>query len=133
MLFSFLGFASDRKQHLGSSFVDWSETNSFSSMLYFPWLNICCEINTIDGINIHEIYNWAYLGNEEWCAEYEGPNVGNEDIEIQYGYTGTRSHGMVIDFARVEIKNIQINNIESYNGEANEFTISIQMNVLIST
>eukprot|EP00486_Rosalina_sp_Unknown_P001205 CAMPEP_0201565262 /NCGR_PEP_ID=MMETSP0190_2-20130828/4248_1 /ASSEMBLY_ACC=CAM_ASM_000263 /TAXON_ID=37353 /ORGANISM="Rosalina sp." /LENGTH=712 /DNA_ID=CAMNT_0047982553 /DNA_START=729 /DNA_END=2869 /DNA_ORIENTATION=- len=77
----------------------------------------------IDGVYIHDIYNWAELGNEEWCGPYSGPTVGNEDIDIQYGYTGTRSHGLVIDWAQGTLKNIQIENIESYHGEANGMTV----------
>merc|ERR1712130_834939 len=45
------------------------------------------------------------------------------DIEIQYGYTGTRSHGMVIDFTSGDYKNIKIENVESWHGEANGLTI----------
>ncbi len=76
----------------------------------------------IDNIYIHDIYNWADLGTS-LCGAYEGPSNGGESIDIQYGYCGTRSHGMITDFVSGEIKNIHIQNIESYNGEANGMTI----------
>ena len=77
----------------------------------------------VDNVYIHDIINWADLGNQEWCGQYLGPTVGNEDIDIQYGYTGTRSHGLAIDYASGTLKNIQIENIQSYHGEANGMTI----------
>ena len=78
---------------------------------------------SVDNIYVHDIYNWADLGNEEWCGEYNGPSVGGEDPEIQYGFTGTRSHGMIIDYATGSVSNIQIENIESWHGEANGLTV----------
>ena len=40
-----------------------------------------------------------------------------------YIYLGTRSHGMVIDFVSGDYKDIKIENVESWNGEANGLTI----------
>ena len=76
----------------------------------------------IDNIYIHDIYNWADLGSN-WCGTYLGPSVGDEDIDIQYGYTGTRSHGMIMDWTSGTISNIQIENVESWFGEANGLTV----------
>ena len=59
----------------------------------------------------------------ELCGPYPGPHLTTEDIDIQYGYTGTRAHGMLIDYTTGDYKNIQIENIESYHGEANGLTI----------
>jgi len=56
-------------------------------------------------------------------AANTGPHLTTEDIEIQYGYTGTRSHGMVIDFTSGDYSNIRIENVESWHGEANGMTI----------
>eukprot|EP00486_Rosalina_sp_Unknown_P012144 CAMPEP_0201592364 /NCGR_PEP_ID=MMETSP0190_2-20130828/190279_1 /ASSEMBLY_ACC=CAM_ASM_000263 /TAXON_ID=37353 /ORGANISM="Rosalina sp." /LENGTH=866 /DNA_ID=CAMNT_0048051107 /DNA_START=228 /DNA_END=2828 /DNA_ORIENTATION=+ len=77
----------------------------------------------VDGIYIHDVANWAPLGNQDWCGGYGGPSVGGEDPDIQYGFTGTRSHGMIIDYAQGTLSNIQIEGIESYNGEANGLTV----------
>ena len=85
----------------------------------------------VDNVYIHDIYNWADLGSQTWCGPYDGPDVGNEDIDIQYGYTGTRSHGIVIDYAKGIFNNIKIENIESYNGEANGMTIYKQCDVIL--
>jgi len=74
-------------------------------------------------IYIHDVVNWADLGSQEWCGAYTGLDVGGEDPEIQYGFSGTRSHGMVVDFAQGTLSNIQIANVESWNGEANGMTI----------
>jgi len=77
----------------------------------------------VDGVYVHDIKNWADLGSSTWCGPYPGPDVGNEDIDIQYGYTGTRSHGIVVDFASGTFSNIIVEDIESYNGEANGMTV----------
>ena len=82
----------------------------------------------LSNIYIHDIVNWADLGHD-WCGEYDGPQVGDESIEIQYGYTGTRAHGLITDFAQGVIDNIFIENIESYHGEANGMTIYIGSDV----
>ena len=71
----------------------------------------------INGIYIHDIVNWADLG-ANWCGLSDGPGVSNEDKDIQYGYTGTRAHGLVIDYVTGNIGNISIENVESWNGEA---------------
>merc|ERR1712176_1405286 len=76
----------------------------------------------VNGVHISDVYNWADLGMDV-CGEYPGPHLTTEDIDIQYGYTGTRSHGMVIDFTSGNYKNIKIENVESYLGEANGLTI----------
>ena len=75
-----------------------------------------------NNIYIHDIYNWADLGMDV-CGEYVGPHLTTEDLDIQYGYTGTRSHGMVIDYTTGDYKNIKIENVESWHGEANGLTI----------
>ena len=77
----------------------------------------------VDNVYIHDVYNWADLGNEEWCGPYPGPSVGDEDIDIQYGYTATRSHGMIMDYVQGVVINVNIDNVESYYGEANGMTI----------
>eukprot|EP00485_Elphidium_margaritaceum_P004154 CAMPEP_0202692848 /NCGR_PEP_ID=MMETSP1385-20130828/7126_1 /ASSEMBLY_ACC=CAM_ASM_000861 /TAXON_ID=933848 /ORGANISM="Elphidium margaritaceum" /LENGTH=982 /DNA_ID=CAMNT_0049348447 /DNA_START=45 /DNA_END=2993 /DNA_ORIENTATION=- len=77
----------------------------------------------IEDVSVHDIYNWATLGSQTWCGAYPGPEVGNEDIEIQYGYTGTRAHGVVMDYASGTLSNVAITNVESYHGEANGLTI----------
>eukprot|EP01083_Nonionella_stella_P034160 93526_1 len=78
--------------------------------------------SVFNDIRIRDIYNWADLGLDI-CGEYEGPHLTTEDIDIQYGYTGTRAHGMVIDFTTGDYKNIAIENVESFHGEANGLTI----------
>eukprot|EP01083_Nonionella_stella_P067358 178120_1 len=85
----------------------------------------------VDGLYVHDVYNWADLGNQEWCGSYDGPNVGNEDIDIQYGYTGTRAHGIVMDYAQGVIQNVQIEKIDSYYGEANGFTVYKECDVVL--
>ena len=75
-----------------------------------------------NNIYIHDIYNWADLGMEI-CGPYAAPHLSSEDIDIQYGYTGTRAHGLVIDYTSGDYTNIRIENIESYHGEANGITI----------
>eukprot|EP01083_Nonionella_stella_P087970 244933_1 len=77
----------------------------------------------VDTLYVHDVYNWAELGSETWCGAYPGPMVGNEDIEIQYGYTGTRAHGVVMDYVDAMFRDITIENIESYHGEANGMTV----------
>eukprot|EP01084_Bolivina_argentea_P298668 514715_1 len=84
-----------------------------------------------DNIYIHDVYNWADLGSKI-CGPYDQIHITFEDIDIQFGYTATRSHGMVIDYTTGDYKNIQIENIESYYGSAwgmvlykgNDFDIS---------
>ena len=71
----------------------------------------------INNIYIHDIINWANLGSNA-CGLSQGPSVSNEDMDIQYGYTGTRAHGLIIDYVTGNIQNINIKNIESYHGEA---------------
>merc|ERR1711971_254055 len=78
--------------------------------------------SVFENIYIHNVANWAALGSDV-CGEYAGPHLTTEDIDIQFGYTGTRSHGMVIDFTSGDYKNIKIENIESWHGEANGLTI----------
>jgi len=73
-------------------------------------------------IYIHDVHNWAELGSTI-CGPYPGPHLTIEDIDIQYGYTGTRAHGLVVDYTSGEYTNIRIENIESYHGEANGMTI----------
>ena len=77
----------------------------------------------VSNVHVHDIYNWADLGSEQWCGPYPGPTVGNEDIDIQYGYTGSRSHGVVVDYVQGILENVQIENIESWHGEANGMTV----------
>jgi len=76
----------------------------------------------INGLYIHDVQNMANLG-ANWCGTYEGPTVGGEDIDIQYGYTATRSHGMVIDYVQGTVRNVVIEGIESFRGEANGLTV----------
>ena len=45
--------------------------------------------------------------------------MGNENLDIQYGYTGTRADGMVLDYAQDTPSNVQIDGFESLHGEAN--------------
>eukprot|EP00485_Elphidium_margaritaceum_P007624 CAMPEP_0202695936 /NCGR_PEP_ID=MMETSP1385-20130828/9363_1 /ASSEMBLY_ACC=CAM_ASM_000861 /TAXON_ID=933848 /ORGANISM="Elphidium margaritaceum" /LENGTH=1002 /DNA_ID=CAMNT_0049352021 /DNA_START=118 /DNA_END=3126 /DNA_ORIENTATION=+ len=71
---------------------------------------------------IHDIYNWAELGMDV-CGAYPGPSLTTEDIDISYGYTATRSHGMVVDYTTGAYRNIHIENVESWHGEANGLTI----------
>ena len=71
----------------------------------------------ISDIYIHDVINWADLGGN-WCGLSDGPSVSNEDLDIQYGYTGTRAHGLIIDYVTGNIQNINIQNIESFHGEA---------------
>eukprot|EP00485_Elphidium_margaritaceum_P018336 CAMPEP_0202729440 /NCGR_PEP_ID=MMETSP1385-20130828/186133_1 /ASSEMBLY_ACC=CAM_ASM_000861 /TAXON_ID=933848 /ORGANISM="Elphidium margaritaceum" /LENGTH=1043 /DNA_ID=CAMNT_0049395701 /DNA_START=32 /DNA_END=3164 /DNA_ORIENTATION=- len=78
--------------------------------------------SVFNNIYIHEVYNWADLGLDV-CGEYDGPHLTTEDIDIQYGYTGTRAHGMVIDWTTGQYKDIQIEDVESWHGEANGLTI----------
>ena len=75
-----------------------------------------------NNLYIHDIYNWAELGMEI-CGPYPGPHLTIEDIDIQYGYTGTRAHGLIIDYTSGDYTNIKIENIESYHGEAAGMTI----------
>merc|ERR1712154_11425 len=56
------------------------------------------------------------------CGPYDGPSLTTEDIDISYGYTATRSHGMVIDYTSGDYKNLHIENVESFHGEANGLT-----------
>jgi len=77
----------------------------------------------VDNLFIHDIYNAADLGSQTWCGQYPGPDVGNEDIDIQYGYTGTRAHGLVLDYVSGSFSNVNVENVESYYGEANAVTI----------
>ena len=85
----------------------------------------------IDGMYIHDIYNWADLGSEQLCGAYDGPSAAHEDIDIQYGYTGTRSHGLVIDYAKGALRNIQIESIESFHGEANGMTVYKECDIIL--
>ncbi len=64
----------------------------------------------------------AELGSKI-CGPYEQIHITFEDIDMQFGYTATRSHGMVIDYTTGTYSNINIKNIESYHGEANGLTI----------
>eukprot|EP00483_Globobulimina_turgida_P005455 UN05465 len=75
-----------------------------------------------NNIYIHDIYNWAGLGMDV-CGQYLGPKLTTEDIDISYGYTATRAHGMVIDYTSGDYTNIHIENVESFRGEANGLTI----------
>merc|ERR1719203_148223 len=78
--------------------------------------------SVFDNIHIHNVYNWAELGSEI-CGPYDQIHITFEDIDIQYGYTATRAHGMVIDYTSGDYTNIKIEDIESYHGEANGLTI----------
>jgi len=78
--------------------------------------------SVINNVYIHDIYNWAKLGMDV-CGPYNGPSLTTEDIDISYGYTATRSHGMVIDYTSGDYKDIKIENVESWHGEANGLTI----------
>eukprot|EP00486_Rosalina_sp_Unknown_P013765 CAMPEP_0201591984 /NCGR_PEP_ID=MMETSP0190_2-20130828/190002_1 /ASSEMBLY_ACC=CAM_ASM_000263 /TAXON_ID=37353 /ORGANISM="Rosalina sp." /LENGTH=1019 /DNA_ID=CAMNT_0048050547 /DNA_START=33 /DNA_END=3093 /DNA_ORIENTATION=- len=75
-----------------------------------------------NNIYVHDVYNWADLGLDV-CGEYMGPHLTQEDIDISYGYTGTRAHGMVVDYVSGDYKDIKIENVESWHGEANGLTI----------
>merc|ERR1719491_1976363 len=78
--------------------------------------------SVFEHIYIHNVYNWADLGSDV-CGEYAGPHLTTEDIDIQFGYTGTRAHGMTIDFTTGAYRNIRIENVESLHGEANGLTV----------
>jgi hypothetical protein len=78
--------------------------------------------SSFDNIYIHDVYNWAALGMEV-CGPYELIHITFEDVDIQFGYTGTRAHGMVIDYASGDYTNVHIENVESWHGEANGQTI----------
>merc|ERR1711933_14795 len=78
--------------------------------------------STFDNIYIHDVYNWADLGMLT-CGPYDQIHITFEDIDIQFGYTGSRAHGMVIDYTSGDYTNIKIEDIESYHGEANGLTI----------
>merc|ERR1719204_1997108 len=67
----------------------------------------------VDNVWVHDIRNAAQLGSETWCGAYPGPTVGNEDIDIQYGFTGSRAHGVVLDFAQGNVSNVRVHNVES--------------------
>eukprot|EP00483_Globobulimina_turgida_P001865 UN01867 len=84
-----------------------------------------------DNIFIHDIYNFGALGSTI-CGPYDLLHITFEDIDIQYGYTATRAHGLVIDYASGEYTNIHIDNIQSKNGEANGFTIYKESDVILS-
>jgi len=77
--------------------------------------------SNFDNIYIHDVYNWADLGMEV-CGPYELIHITFEDMDIQYGYTGTKAHGLVIDYVTGDYT-IKIENIESFHGEANGMTI----------
>jgi len=83
----------------------------------------------LENVSISDIWNDADLGSSQWCGEYEAPNVGNEDIDIQYGYSGTRAHGLVMDYAQGTLSNVNINSIHSARGEANALTVYKECNV----
>ena len=78
--------------------------------------------SSFNNLYIHDIYNWADLGMEV-CGPYDLVHITFEDIDIQYGYTGTTAHGLVIDFTSGDYTNIKIENVQSYYGEANGMTI----------
>ena len=76
----------------------------------------------VNGLFVHDIANIADIGGS-WCGEYEGTHLSTEDIDIQYGYTATRSHGVVLDYVEGKVANLQIEGIESFHGEANGLTV----------
>mmetsp|Transcript_61329 Transcript_61329/g.97647 ORF Transcript_61329/g.97647 Transcript_61329/m.97647 type:complete len:596 (+) Transcript_61329:1-1788(+) len=78
--------------------------------------------SVFDSVYIHDVYNWADLGLTV-CGAYPGPHLTTEDLDIQYGYTGTRAHGMVIDWTSGQYSNLRIENVESWHGEANGLTV----------
>eukprot|EP01084_Bolivina_argentea_P173385 300297_1 len=82
-------------------------------------------------IHISDVYNWADLGLMV-CGPYEGPHLSTEDIDIAYGYTGTRATGMVCDFVTADYEDIVIQNVESWNGEANGWAIYKQSYINVS-
>ena len=75
---------------------------------------------TLEGITIHNIVNWGDAGSDV-CGEYEkitfetGVDV---DKDIQYGYTGTKVHGILTDYASGTIRNVKIEHLKSYYGSA---------------
>jgi len=85
----------------------------------------------VNGLHVHDIFNVAELGSTCWCGPYDGPTVGNEDIEIQYGYTGTRAHGIVLDFAKGALREVVVEHVESFHGEANGMTVYKECNLTL--
>ncbi len=77
----------------------------------------------LNNISISAIKNYANL-DADGCGDYSVPDVSNEDGDIQYGYTWTRAQWIAIDYAmNVTMNDININNIESFYGEANGIVI----------
>eukprot|EP00486_Rosalina_sp_Unknown_P015966 CAMPEP_0201593420 /NCGR_PEP_ID=MMETSP0190_2-20130828/191025_1 /ASSEMBLY_ACC=CAM_ASM_000263 /TAXON_ID=37353 /ORGANISM="Rosalina sp." /LENGTH=1007 /DNA_ID=CAMNT_0048052595 /DNA_START=113 /DNA_END=3138 /DNA_ORIENTATION=- len=85
----------------------------------------------IDGLYIHDIDNWSDLGNSDWCGLYEGIHAVDEDPDIQYGYPGSRAHGMIIDYVSGSFSNIRIEGINSHNGEAAGLIVYKECNVTL--
>ena len=71
----------------------------------------------LQDIYIHDIINYADLGSDI-CGEYEVSTISKEDSDIQYGYTATRSHGIIVDYAKGIFDGITIENIESHYGSS---------------
>jgi len=79
----------------------------------------------LEDIYIHNVVNWGEQGSE-LCGEYEkitfeiGVDV---DKDIQLGYTGTKVHGILTDYASGTMKNIKIAHLKSYHGSVNAIAL----------
>jgi len=80
---------------------------------------------TLENVYVHDVTNWGALGSD-MCGEYDqitfesGVDV---DADIQYGYTGTKVHGILTDYASGSMTDIRVENLESWYGSANAIAI----------
>jgi len=79
----------------------------------------------IENVYIHNVVNWGELGTNI-CGEYESitfqTGVDN-DKDIQYGYVGSKVHGILLDYASGDIKNVKIEHLKSYYGSTKAIAI----------
>lgn len=72
----------------------------------------------MEDVHIHNLHNWGDLGSDA-CGEYEeiifeeGVDV---DKDIQYGYSGDNVHGILTNYASGSIKNVRVENLNSWHG-----------------
>ena len=73
---------------------------------------------TLEHIHIKNLHNWGEIGSDA-CGEYEEIEFAegfDVDKDIQYGYSGDNTHGILTDYAQGIMKDITIENLGSWHG-----------------
>eukprot|EP00484_Ammonia_sp_Unknown_P011181 CAMPEP_0197073724 /NCGR_PEP_ID=MMETSP1384-20130603/210752_1 /TAXON_ID=29189 /ORGANISM="Ammonia sp." /LENGTH=1715 /DNA_ID=CAMNT_0042512563 /DNA_START=84 /DNA_END=5232 /DNA_ORIENTATION=+ len=80
-------------------------------------------------LTIHNIENWGIKGSS-LAGEYAVPQItGNEQPDIQYGYTSNRAQGLMIVSGVGVLNNVEIYDVNSHSGSAHGAVVYDDSNI----